>query len=140
MTFLFDSIPIALFIVSFLYLYSRMVFKSWKKAVVMVLVSFLLVIMASFISEEYLPELLKNGGHLYLVVMLSFLFPIIKSKSISSSYFKYSLIVLLIFLIALFFRQLDILVCSDFSIGTHFLWHIVASIGLYQSVKLIGNL
>jgi len=42
-----------------------------------------------------------------------------------------------IFAIALFFRTVDFSVCDSFSVGTHFIWHIMSAYMMYLLVRIL---
>jgi hypothetical protein len=46
-----------------------------------------------------------------------------------------------VFLVAIFFRSIDSAVCPSFSMGTHFLWHLLVPVVLYLFMRgLLLNL
>ena len=46
-----------------------------------------------------------------------------------------------IFLLSIFFRSIDNLICPHFMLGTHFLWHILNAVVIYLAMRaLIANL
>ena len=46
-----------------------------------------------------------------------------------------------IFLLSIFFRSIDNMICSRFILGTHFLWHILNAVVIYLAMRaLIANL
>ena len=42
-----------------------------------------------------------------------------------------------VFLLALFFRSIDMIVCPSFATGTHFLWHVLIAVALYLSMRAL---
>ena len=46
-----------------------------------------------------------------------------------------------IFLLSIFFRSIDNAICTQFALGTHFLWHILNALVIYLAMRaLIANL
>jgi hypothetical protein len=46
-----------------------------------------------------------------------------------------------VFVVALFFRTIDNMVCAEFPLGTHFLWHVLGALASYLAMRaLIANL
>jgi len=137
LTNLLDVIPVALLILSILYIYSRDAFKTRDKFYWFLGTGFIVLLVVEFFVSPYLPAYLQNGGYGYATILLLFLIPIFQYKNRSRTFFNKSLVVLGLFFIALIFRQIDIIVCDSLSIGTHFLWHLFAALAVYKVIKLI---
>jgi Ceramidase len=127
---LLDVIPILLFQLCFLWLYSRQVIGLKYRYIGTLLVGF---IFASKFSSQF--TIILNGSLSYLpafLILLGFGLYHYKFK-------KHENFVMLVsaglFLSALVFRSLDQSICPYFSIGTHFIWHIFNSALLYFSIR-----
>lgn len=132
---LLDVIPIVLFQLCFIWLYSRQVVRMKYGYAGALLVGFLL---ASNFSTKFTNIL--NGSLSYapaFLVLLGFgLYHYQQQKREPFILLAASAV----FLLALLFRTLDREICPYFSIGTHFLWHLCNSILLYLSARaLIKN-
>lgn len=127
---LLDVLPILLFQLCFLWLYSRQVIKMKYLYCGVLLIGFLF---ASNYSRQFLN--LLNGSLTYasaFLVLLSFgLYHYQKQKRE-----PFVLLTALgIFLVALSFRSLDQIICPYFATGTHFLWHLCNGVLLYVSAR-----
>jgi Ceramidase len=129
---LLDVIPIMLFQLGFLWLYSRQVVKMKYGYAGGLLAGFLL---ASNFSNKFTNVL--NGSLSYAPAFLVLL-------GLGLYHYqqqKREPFVLLaasgVFLLALSFRTLDRAVCPYFSTGTHFLWHLFNGILLYLSARAL---
>lgn len=129
---LLDVIPILLFQLCFLWLYSRQVIRMNYGYSGTLVVGFFF---ASHLSQQFTSIL--NGSLSYAPAFL-----ILAGLGIYHyQQQKREPLVLLaasgIFLFALSFRTLDQVVCPNFSTGTHFLWHLCNAILLYLSVRVL---
>ncbi|MEG4201519.1 ceramidase domain-containing protein [Microcoleus sp. Pol12A5] len=129
---LLDVIPIMLFQLGFLWLYSRQVVRMKYGYAGGLLVGFFLV---SNFSNKFTNVL--NGSLSYAPAFLVLL-------GLGVYHYqqqKREPFVLLaasgVFLLALTFRTLDRAVCPYFSTGTHFLWHLCNGILLYLSARAL---
>jgi hypothetical protein len=127
---LLDVLPILFFQFCFLWLYSRQVMKMKY----IYTGSFIIVFyFASNYSKQFTN--LFNGSLSYLPAFLVLLgFGIYHFQQQKRERF-----ILLgaagVFLLALSFRSFDLIVCPYFSIGTHFIWHLLNGILLYLSAR-----
>jgi Ceramidase len=127
---LLDMIPILLFQLCFLWFYSNQVTGMKYRYIGLLILSFLY---ASSFSSQFTS--LLNGSLSYaptLLALLSFgLYHYQKQKRE-----PYILLAASgIFLLALLFRTLDQSICSHWSVGTHFLWHLCNGLLLYLSAR-----
>ena len=132
---LLDVTPIALFQIAYLWIYSRQVIK--LKSIWAVLL--LILLLGSMIFTRQFTQSL-NGSIVYA--------PGLSILGGLGLYHwqqrKRGRLLLLtatgVFLIALFFRTIDLAICPYWAVGTHFLWHLLNGVVLYLSMKaLIEN-
>ena len=132
---LLDVTPIALFQIAYLWIYSRQVIKLksiWSVLLVVLLLS-------SIIFTRQFTQIF-NGSIVYapgLSILLGLGLYHWQQR-------KQGRVLLLtatgVFLMALFFRTIDLAICPEWAVGTHFLWHLLNGIVLYLSMKaLIQN-
>jgi hypothetical protein len=132
----FDVVPILLFQVSYLWLYSREIMKMKLGFSVGLLGSFLV---AAYFGRQF-PHIL-NGSLIYAPAFLLILglglyhYRAQKAERVSL------LAAAGVFLVAICFRTIDNAVCSSFPVGTHFLWHLLIPVVLYLFMRsLLLNL
>ncbi|MBK1986934.1 ceramidase domain-containing protein [Sphaerospermopsis aphanizomenoides BCCUSP55] len=130
--YLLDVIPIFVFQLCFLWLYSRQVIRIKYIYTGALLISFLFL---SNFSRQF-PNLL-NGSLSYLpglaILLMLGIYHYQKQKNEQFTLFAASGI----FLLALSFRTLDQVICPYFSSGTHFLWHLFNGMVVYLSVRAL---
>lgn len=127
---LLDVVPILLFQLGFLWLYSRQVIKM-KYAYAGALLGVFFV--ASNFSQQFTPIL--NGSLSYAPAFLT-LVGLGIYHALSKKREPWVLLIAAgVFLLSLTFRTLDQAICSDFSTGTHFLWHLFNGVLLYLSAR-----
>lgn len=80
-----------------------------------------------------------NGSvrHVVNLLLLSGLLYVLKSQGKLIKYFVWMFIG---YLVAVVFRSLDNVVCSYFSIGTHFLWHILTASVVYFAFRSLVSI
>jgi hypothetical protein len=129
---LLDVVPILLFQLYFLWLYSRQVIKMNYGYSGTLVVGFFF---ASHLSQQFTS--LLNGSFSYAPAFLVL-------AGLGIYHYKQQkrepLLLLAasgIFLLSLSFRTLDGIVCPHFAIGTHFLWHFCNGILLYLSARAL---
>lgn len=132
LTMLLDVLPILLFQFVFLWVYTRQIIQLR----VIYAVGLLIAYMFFAVLGGQFPHLL-NGSLSYLsavVLLLSFgLYHFIYAKTE-----KYILLLALaVFLLALIFRTIDMMICPYFPIGTHFIWHIINGFLVYLSARAL---
>lgn len=129
---LLDVIPIGLFQLTFLWLYSRQVMRLKYQYVGALVVGFLL---ASQFSQQF-PYLL-NGSLSYAPAWLTLFGLGIYHYQQQQRQPWILLAASGVFLLALTFRTLDQSICPRVSIGTHFLWHLCNGVLLYLSARAL---
>ncbi|WP_254175242.1 ceramidase domain-containing protein [Planktothrix pseudagardhii] len=125
-----DVIPILLFQLCFLWLYTRRVLRIKPLFAGILIAGFVL---ASQWSQQFFH--LLNGSLSYAPALL-----ILGSLGIYHyQQQKQEPLILLaatgVFFVALFFRTLDKTICPEFPLGTHFLWHLLNGVVLYLSTR-----
>jgi len=137
-TLLIDSIPIGIFILSYLYLYLVKTTKNFYLRIALYIGFYIYTILLSVLLENLTSTVIFGNGGLGYIIAISYfiilqVYNYLKFKIIV----KKSLIISFIFLVSIFFRQIDITICNLIGIGTHFLWHILNSLVLYLFVRLL---
>lgn len=130
-----DRIPILLFQLAFLWLYFRQVMRLQPYSTVACLTGFLLM---GFIMT-LLPPILNRS----LIYAPAFVLLLVLGLYHYRRSMKEPSIMLTaagLFLFAIIFRTIDLIVCSSFPTGTHFLWHILNGLTIYLAIRsLIVN-
>lgn len=129
-----DTIPIWTFVIFFVFFSIRVVFQaSWFKTIRIMIIVFICAYIGLFLSktDNSSDEAILNGSLQYapalffmLVYSISLYF---KRRTIS----KYGFLAVFVFFISLSFRTLDMYMCENISIGTHFVWHILNALMLF---------
>lgn len=129
---LLDIIPIALFQIAYLWIYTRKVIRLKNIQVILLMV----LLLGSIILTFQLTEVF-NGSLAYapgISILLGLGLYHYRQR-------KRGRVLLLaatgFFLIALFFRTIDLAICSSWAVGTHFLWHLLNGVVLYLSMKAL---
>lgn len=127
-----DIIPIGIFIYTYLWLGLRYLFRLSYSATVLWLMAFVLFSYATgFIPSDYS----FNGSIMYLPPLVAVLgFALACSKRLAGARKAYFL-AFGCFMFSLGFRSLDMRVCVDFALGTHFMWHLLNGVLLYLLVR-----
>lgn len=124
-----DIIPITLFLNLYLITFLIRVAKVSAKQT---LFAFLLFQGATYLCQTYLPPNLLHGTILYMpaffILCIMVLYVTLTFHPATSVMIQTSII----WMVSLFFRTIDLEVCSFFPIGTHFIWHILNAIVLYR--------
>jgi len=133
-TVIFDAVPIYLFILFALFLLLKKLFRSSHA----IMILFIFIIIEISLSA-YVPKDLLNGSirHVVAWVFISVVayFAYKKYKWI----IKTPLVFLLVFYaVGIFFRSMDMELCSFIPTGTHFMWHICTAIAGYQAMKILA--
>ena len=129
---LLDVLPIGLFQLAYLWIYSRRVIKLPTIRILLLVV----LLLSSMIIVAHFPHLL-NRSIAYapgLSVLLG-----LGLYHWQQHQPERGLLLLAagIFLVALFFRTIDQGICATFPLGTHFLWHLLNGVVLYLSMKAL---
>ena len=125
-----DVIPIFLFQICMLWLYTRNVV---KLSFTMTLTLIVMFIGASIVALQF-PSMF-NGSLMYapaaFVILLLGIF-----HACSQTAGRWLLMLaFVVFCISLFFRTVDDAICMEFPLGTHFIWHILHGLVLYLATR-----
>lgn len=129
---LFDAVPIFLFQVSFIWIYSRLVFKFRSGLIILILSGFLALMGICALFHGVLNNSLVYAPS--LVMMLGYGIMHFNAKKNERSLL---FLAAAAFFISLFFRTIDMLICPCFPVGTHFLWHVFNSVMLYLVMRTL---
>lgn len=135
-TIYFDVFPIVLFSLIFAYYLILKITGNKKYAKIGLGALLIYISICSIILRNYFHSKFVNGAYEYLLLILLFVMILIYCYFKKSPLFKYLLILSILFTVALFFRQIDLIICGHRRSGTHFLWHIINSVAIYFSAKL----
>ena len=137
-TLLIDSIPIGIFILSYLYFYLTITTEKLYLRITIYLGFYIYTILLSYLLKNLTNTIVFGNGGLGYIIAISY-FILLQAYN----YFKFreivkkSLIISFILLTSILLRQLDLSICNTIAIGTHFIWHTLNSIVLYLFVKLL---
>ncbi|MDJ0899631.1 MAG: ceramidase domain-containing protein [Xenococcus sp. MO_188.B8] len=132
---LLDSIPIAVFQIAYLWVYSRQVIKLKSMWAVFLVVLLLISIIVTLQFKQIL-----NGSIVYAPGILTLLGLGLYHWQQKKRDRFLLLAATGIFLLALFFRTIDLAICPYWKVGTHFLWHLLNGVLLFFIMKsLIQN-
>ena len=128
-------------IIAFIYLYHavflrRILAMRYRYVLIYVLCYFSL----SIAFDAYFGHDALNGSIGYVPSLLSFLFvwsAMMVLKRPGTHLFG---VAGLIFCASIFFRSIDMMICDDFPLGSHFMWHVSNSVLLYILLKLVIQL
>jgi hypothetical protein len=114
-----DVIPIVVLIFTFLFYYQVRILKwsNWKAAL-----GLLFVVGSSAFSVTFLKDPVYNGSQAYFGVTLGLAVLAYKERHEVRGWLFLSLILFLISLVA---RIFDPIVCAQFVVGSHFIWHLL---------------
>ena len=131
-----DEVPILLFQLSCLWLYSREIIKMRWGSAAGLLAAFLV---AAYVGRQF-PQIL-NGSLIYAPALLL----ILGLGLYHCREQKHERFAVLaaggVFLVSIFFRTVDNAICPSFPVGTHFLWHLLIPVVLYLFARgLLLNL
>lgn len=127
-----DTLSILLFASVVGVLLLKKIFQSWA----IVIPAFVVLLVVTLFAEQ-LPYF--NGSLPYIVLLIGFIiggifytkkFPESRTLIITAA---------LTFILAIIFRSIDMVVCSELVIGTHFLWHILVATFGYQLIMLTAK-
>jgi Ceramidase len=132
LTLILDIIPILIFIIWFIWLYTRTVIGMRSLFAVASAAAFLL---ATFVAIQYSEVL--HGALVYspgLIVVLVFGVFQATQRMVA----RFTLLAAAgVYVAALFFRTIDNEVCPVLPIGTHFLWHILIGLVTYLAMRSV---
>lgn len=128
-----DTLPILAFQLVFIGLYAARVMRLGLVQVGAVYAVFVGLI----VSSGLLPQDWLNGSLSYLPAAI--LLSCFGAWHYASGQIKQERLILLlasgVFLLSLTFRSVDMLICTHFALGTHFIWHVLNAIVLYLCVR-----
>ena len=114
-----DIVPILLFQLVFLWVYGRSIIRIPNSILVGIIVSYLIL---AIVARQF-PHVL-NGSLIYapafLILLVLGLYHFLTAKTEKSIL----LMATGVFALSLFFRTVDMTICPEFHLGTHFLWHL----------------
>ncbi len=131
-----DIIPIFVFQLLYIGFYTRRII-NLPVAVTGIL---LLVFVAAAVYGRQFPDVI-NGSLIYAPALLVII--ILGWYHYQSRKMERGLLLAAasIFLLSIFFRSIDNMICPQFILGTHFLWHILNAVVIYLAMRaLITNL
>ena len=121
-----DVLPILLFQLVYLWLYSRefIGLRPWKTA------ALIIVYLAAALTGRQYPEVL-NGSLIYApaIVVILLLGVYHAARNLNERFGV--LVAALAFVVSLLARTLDEAICPSFPLGTHFLWHLLNGLVVY---------
>ncbi len=131
-TFFLDVIPIAFFLIIYLFFLLQRIVKQ-RRIAMFIMAVYLLVVVLGFII---FPVPFSSYGGIYIATLL------LLGGTVITAYFKNVLfkqtgIIFVLFLLAFIIRQLDLTLCSLFPFGTHFVWHMINAFIAYYGVKAL---
>jgi hypothetical protein len=127
-----DLLPIALFVIYYVWLYCRKILRINPFLSTALLVA---ALAAAYIGKQF-PNLL-NGSLIYVPVLF-----LITGLGVAHLWQNrrepYVLIAAAgVFATALLFRTIDNTICPIFPLGTHFLWHLLNAVALYLATRAL---
>ena len=131
-----DIIPIFLFQLLYIGSYTRRVI-NLPVAVIGIL---LMVFLGASVYGRQFPDFI-NGSLIYAPALLVIF--VLGLYHYQSQKVERSLLLgaAILFLLSIFFRSIDNMICTQFVVGTHFLWHILNALVIYLAMRaLIVNL
>lgn len=135
-TLMMDSIPIAVFVLSYLVFYVFHITKNIWFRILLIGGFFVYTPLMRSLLLNISDEIFGNGGAGYIAAISYFAVIQIYNYIYKVPVIKDSLIVVAVFITSLFFRQTDIFWGTWFAPGTHFLWHTLNAVTLYLFVRV----
>ena len=132
-----DSFPIMLFVISYLVAYVFYVTKKLFFRVLLILSFFAYTYLLGSLLRELNWSFLYHGGLSYGTAISYFAVMQIHNLYFKIPLVRQSLFITGVFLISLFFRQIDLMLCDSWGQGTHFVWHTLNALTLYLMVDLL---
>lgn len=135
-----DTIPIWTFVVCYLYYANRLVFEqSYMTTLKNMAIVLCLAVFGFLMSQTNANEgqTVLNGSVQYAPALFFLLVYTYYLYHKNRQLYLYALSASLVFLVSLTFRTLDMQWCSQFSIGLHFMWHILNAIMLFLLLYII---
>lgn len=132
LTLALDAVPIFIFFLSFIYLLLRKLLGSNLKALVSVLIFFLIQVGVSYIFPTVL-----NGSVRHVVNAITFIGLGSLVYERNPAVRRDIALALTVYIFAIFTRSIDHQICDLFPVGTHFLWHILTAAASYFAIKTL---
>jgi hypothetical protein len=130
LTFWLDIIPILLFIMTYIWLYTRGVLGVGAGIAALAIAGFLLLTFAAISYAQVLHGALVYAPGLLVVLTLGLMHA--RQQQVE----RFTLLLGAgVYLAALFFRTIDNEVCAAVPIGTHFLWHLLIGSVTYLAMR-----
>ncbi len=115
-----DVVPILVFQISYLWIYSRCLLKfKFLHSVVLLFAFFALGILFSLFPEGL------NGSLSYAPAWIAMLILGVVHYRMQKAGRGIILVAAILFFLSLIFRSIDLLICGHVACGTHFLWHLL---------------
>ena len=128
-----DELPITLFQITFIWLYSRRVLRL-SAGVVLVLIAGLLGL--SLTARQLFAGMLNGSLPYFPALLLSLVFGISHARSRRRA--RWMLLTgSAVFMLAVYLRSIDNAVCASFPTGTHVFWHLLAAFVVYLSARAL---
>jgi Ceramidase len=128
-TALFDVVPIAVFIYSYLLFALRRYLGLSRALSIALLVGFAAL---TFAEAALVPREALNGSHAYLLALAA---TFVVGLLVRGAAGKLILAAGVTFAVSLVFRTIDNAVCAAFPLGTHFIWHCLNALLLYLLLR-----
>lgn len=129
-----DSIPIAVFVLSYLFFYLKYTCRKTLHLILLFFGFFIYTPLLTWLLNPDSSEIFGNGGAMYFSAITYLLVIQIYNYYNMRSIIKKSMIIIIVFLISLTFRQANLFLCNNIHFGTHFMWHILNGLSLYLMV------
>ena len=128
-----DIIPITLFQILSINFFLEFIFKT--KLLYRIIFLFGFVFLSLFLHGESFAKYL-NGSLTYLPsIIVLIVFAIITTFKGYKNTGRFTLLGVGVFCISIFMRSIDMKVCTDFPLGTHFLWHSLNGVLIFLLLK-----
>lgn len=139
LTVILDSVPIFIFMLSFLIFYSSEIAKTRFHSYWMIGFFFVFVPSFSYLANLFVQTFFqtKISSMGYASVITYFLVLQIYNSFHKKTEISKAILISALFGCSIFFRAIDVPICQQFPLGTHFIWHILNSITLFLMVKLL---
>lgn len=140
-TLLIDSVPIALFVFPYLWFYLNRRGYSFMETLFLFSGIFLYIpLLSKFGDGLHQTHWLGNGGLEYMLTISYFgliqIYHFLRRRKFDTK----SFMIISLFTVSLFFRQIDLWSCENLGFGTHFIWHFFNATVLYLFVRLLINI
>lgn len=135
-TLFLDFLPINLFILTSFYILVKKITGRRISSLITIILFIILQIMLTIT----LPKDFLNGSYRHLSnSILLFILLLMLDKKYEKIYFNL-VPIFLIYITAIIFRSIDLIICPQLPIGTHFIWHILNGVNAYLVVRFLIRL